>query len=260
MAGSQRVRRATLTAQIEDLLRADIINGVLAPGQRLTAADLTERYEVSATPLREALQRLAAQGLVDIDPRLGAFVAPISLEHLRDTYWIRQSLESLAVERSVERGDDEWEQRLRELFAAFESAVASAGADPHDDVLSWSRAHRAFHNGLMAACDSPWLLSLLNVVNDHSERYRMLSALQGVRDPVGEHSAILAAAIARDKDAAVKALQDHLDRTVEVIEGSLPAHGQRGLLLDGVPSSSRRSREAGSPTSDGHLDGTAPER
>jgi DNA-binding GntR family transcriptional regulator len=236
MAG-RRVRRATLAAQIEDLLRADIINGVLAPGQRLTASDLTEKYEVSATPLREALQRLAAQDLVEIDPRLGASVAPISLEHLRDTYWIRQLLESLAVERSVERGDDEWEQRLRALFADFERAVASAGAGPDEDVLSWSRAHRSFHLGLMAACDSPWLLSMLNVVNDHSERYRMLSALQGARDPVGEHSAILDAAIARDKHAAVKALQLHLDRTVEVIEDSLPGHS---LRRDGSPTPAKR--------------------
>jgi GntR family transcriptional regulator, carbon starvation induced regulator len=238
MAGSQRVRRATLTAQIEDLLRADIINGVLAPGQRLTASDLTERYEVSATPLREALQRLAAQDLVEIDPRLGASVAPISLEHLRDTYWIRQLLESLAVERSVERGDEEWERRLRQLFADFEGAVAAAGDDPQDDVLSWSRAHRLFHLGLMAACDSPWLLSMLNVVNDHSERYRMLSAVQGVRDPVGEHSAILAAAIARDADAAVSALRLHLDRTVEVIEASLPPHGT-GERLAETPGAAR---------------------
>lgn len=229
-----RVRRETLTVQIEDLLRDDIIKGELSPGQRLTAADLTQRYDVSQTPLREALQRLAGQNLVEIDPRLGTTVAPISVEHLRDTYWIRGLLESLAVRRSVERGDEEWEQSLRKLFTEFETAVVQAQGDPHGDVLSWSRAHRAFHSGLMAACGSPWLLGLLDVVTDHSERYRMLSAVKGERDPIGEHSAILSAALARDSDAAVSALKAHLDRTVEVIEGSLP-------VTDSRASSSRES-------------------
>ncbi len=86
----QRVSRATLTTQLEDALRLDIIEGVLAPGQRLRSAELTDRYQVSATPLREALQRLAAQNLVEIDPRFGATVAPISRSDLHDTYWLRE--------------------------------------------------------------------------------------------------------------------------------------------------------------------------
>lgn len=220
MSNAPRVRRATLTSQIEDALRSDIIEGVLAPGRRLTAADLTERYEVSPTPLREALQALAAQNLVDLDPRFGATVARISRAHLRDTYRVRQLLESLAVADSVRRADTAWESGLREAFGRFEIAVAMSQRESHP-VLSWSQAHQAFHDALMAACDSRWLKSLLGILNAHSERYRMLAAQTGVRDPIAEHGAIFSAAIARDETATVEALRQHLGRTVEVIESSL---------------------------------------
>lgn len=220
MPNASRVRRATLTSQIEEALRSDIIEGVLAPGRRLTAAELTERYDVSPTPLREALQALAAQNLVDVDPRFGARVARISRAHLRDTYRVRELLESLAVGESVRLGDGSWESGLREAFGRFEIAVGRSQRETHP-VLSWSQAHQAFHDALMAACDSQWLKSLLGILNAHSERYRMLAAQTGVRDPIAEHSAIFAAAISRDETAAVDALRQHLTRTVEVIEGSL---------------------------------------
>lgn len=221
------VRRVTLTAQIEDALREDIISGTLAPGERLTTAELTLRYQVSATPLREALQRLAAQKLVEIDPGLGATVPPISRAHLRDTYRAREMLEVAAVARSIERADARWEFRVRELFGEFQMAVALSQGGRDDGLLSWSPAHRAFHEGLIANCDSPWLESLLHVINDHTERYRMLSARSGVRDPMEEHAAIFAAALARNVVAATDALRQHLERTVEVLERSLP-------LIDGA--------------------------
>jgi len=218
----RRVRRATLTSKIEEALRADIVDGVLPAGARLTAAELTERYAVSPTPLREALQRLAAENLVDLDPRLGATVARISRAHLRDTYHVRGVLESLAVAESVRRGDQAWEDRLRHLFGEFEAAVAEAGKEGAHAVASWSRAHRDFHDGLMAASDSAWLRSFLVMLNSHSERYRLLAARTGVRDPIGEHAAIYAAAVARDADGTAEALRRHLARTVELIEESLP--------------------------------------
>jgi GntR family transcriptional regulator, carbon starvation induced regulator len=219
-SSSSSVRRATLSEQIEDALRRDIIEGTFTPGQRLTAAELTVHYQVSATPLREALQRLAAQGMVDIDPRLGATVPPISRDHLRDTYAVREMLEVAATMRSIERADRAWADRLGKLFAEFEEAVAEGDRDA--GVLSWSAAHRAFHEGLMANCDSPWLTSLLNIITDHSERYRMLSARMGERDPIGEHAAIYKAAIALDAVGAAAAVKQHLQRTVEVVERALP--------------------------------------
>lgn len=241
MPSNKRVQRTTLTAQIEDALREDIVSGVLTPGQRLTAAHVSERYNVSPTPLREALQRLAADGLVEIDPRLGATVAPISLAHLRDTYRVRELLECLALEDSIDRADTNpnWGDDLRRLFGDFQVAVALAQqeSDPADGILSWSKAHRAFHDGLLANCESKWLKDLLNILTHHTERYRMLSAQTGVRDPISEHATIFAAAATRDKEGAVEAMRQHLRRTVDVIERSLEVVDDTIVMPSGDPDS-----------------------
>jgi DNA-binding GntR family transcriptional regulator len=232
-----------LTAQIEDALRIDIIEGVLKPGQRLRAADMAQRYNVSPTPLREALQRLAAQNLVDIDPRLGATVAGISREHLRDTYWVRELLETLALERSIERGDAEWERRAQAAFDDLRDAtkvrVATRGTE---GALTWSKAHRTFHETLLEAADSPWLKSILATLNDHSERYRMLSVQTGVRDSIEEHGAILTAALAHDRAAATASLKRHLSGTVDLLEHGLPTQAEASeLALGGAGSRGQRS-------------------
>ena len=139
-----RVTRATLTSQLEDAIRVEIIEGVLPPGHRLRAQELTQRYGVSATPLREALQRLAAENLVEIDPRLGAAVAEISRSDLRDIYWLRELLEGIALERSIQRADGSWETDVRAAWDRFrETPVSEPGST--EGMLAWSGAHRAFH-------------------------------------------------------------------------------------------------------------------
>jgi DNA-binding GntR family transcriptional regulator len=220
---AHRVSRATLTAQLEDALRLDIIEGVLAPGQRLRSAELTERYQVSATPLREALQRLAAQNLVEIDPRFGATVAPISRGDLLDTYWLREVLETLALKRSIEEGDAAWRARVADAFEAFIGAHANPPAEDSLEIaLDWSTLHRRFHEELFSACDSLWLSRMLATLYDHSERYRMVSRRRGTRDTVAEHASIYQAAVAGDTESAVSALAAHLHGTVELLESHLP--------------------------------------
>lgn len=217
---AKRVQRATLTSQTEAAIRSDIISGALAPGQRLAVTELSEQYGVSATPLREALQRLAADNLVAIDPRLGATVAPTSRTHLLDTYRIREVLESLALEDAIDLATDEWERNAVAAFREFEQAVARS-EEEHTGAEAWAREHRAFHDALLSTCKSVWLRELLNILNDHSERYRMISAASGARHPIVEHAAILDAALLRDKPSAVAALRRHLELTVEVIESSI---------------------------------------
>lgn len=217
------VTRATLAAQVEEAVRSDIINGTLEPGQRLRASDLTQRYGVSATPLREALQRLAAHNLVELGPRLGTTVAPISEPELRDIYWLRELLETIALERSIRLGDQAWEQQITEAYLALERAVADT-ATPRR-LEAWSVAHRSFHDALMRVCGSPWLLRFVSVLSDHSERYRTLSRRRGTRDPIQEHRSIYVAAVRRDAEGAQAALRSHLTGTVELLASAHHASG-----------------------------------
>jgi DNA-binding GntR family transcriptional regulator len=226
MMDTKRVTRATLATQLEDALRIDIIEGVLEPGQRLRAADLTARYGVSATPLREALQRLAAQNLVEIDPRLGATVAEISRSDLRDVYWLRELLEGMALERSIERGDDAWAASVTAAWERFRAQAGKQRTNSASDALEWSIAHREFHEAMFAACDSPWLLRFVGSLYDHSERYRMLSVRSRLRDTLEEHSGIYQPVIERRPSEAVEWLQRHLRNTVANLEQGISASGR----------------------------------
>lgn len=209
--GGRRLTRATLTEQVQDALRLDILEGVFAPGQRLRPVELSERYKVSATPLREALQRLAAQSLVEIDPRMGVSVARISQGDLHDIHWLRGVLESMALERAIERGDEAWETELRAAYATLKGQT-------EDDPIAWSVAHRRFHEALFAPCGSPWLLRVLDTLYDHSERYRLVSVQKGTQEAVREHNAVFAATVDRDKSRAVGALRRHIEGTVQLVE------------------------------------------
>ena len=189
---TRHVSRATLALQLEAALRADILSGELAPGQRLRAAEIAPRYGVSATPLREAFQRLAVEGLVILDPRLGAAVSQLSRDDLR----------SITDARSRGRILDDRE-------------ASSAAA--------WSAAHRAFDRSLYTPCQSTWLLRFIDTMSERCERYRLAaSELKDVDTAwLAEHEAIFAAVEAADEEAAVSALRRHLADTAVLLEQHL---------------------------------------
>lgn len=227
-----RINYTTLTEQLEQALRVDILEGVLRPGQRIRANEMTRRYGVSATPLREALQRLAVEMLVELDPRLGATVAPISEADLTDIYDMLQLLDGLALERSIKRGDDQWMARVDRAFARLAGTITQQEAitDQTDDdtrrrvAMEWSEAHWEFHNALYSACGSAWLMHFVGQLHKHSERYRMLTVqpLGGMRrDSHKEHERIYQAAKRRDAEAAVRSLREHLEMTVTLLREGL---------------------------------------
>jgi GntR family transcriptional regulator, carbon starvation induced regulator len=230
---SGRITRATLTEQLEEALRADILDGVLEPGRRLRAVELSERYGVSATPLREALQRLAVENLIELDPRFGATVAEITESDLRDIYDVLSTVACLALQRSIERGDDTWAEAIRRRFAEMSHAMEDqerAGVTDDETrrrlASEAAEAHWHFHNALYAACGSPWLLRFVATLHAHSERYRRL-AMQSAglrRDSRHEHEAIMLAALSRDASAAVEALREHLGLTVKLLVDRLGEH------------------------------------
>lgn len=211
----------TLAEHVESALKAEIIEGFLVPGERLRVSDLAERFGVSPTPLREALQRLAAENLIELDPRYGATVSGISIDDLRDTYWMIEILEGIALERSITRADADWETRARHAWSAFSKLLEGPTGQSHEEAVALSSAHWDFHSALFAACDSPWLLRYISNLVDHAERYRMLSARIVERDHEAEHHNILQLALARDTSGAVDAHRRHLARTVEILESSL---------------------------------------
>ena len=218
------IRRETLTEQLLDTLRTDLILGLFAPDERLRASDLTQRYGVSATPIREALQRLAADGLVRIDPIIGARVAPVSLQDIREIYELRLMLEPEALRRAIERGEPEWKASLTRTLDQLQRT--RKGKHPTSDasreaVLAWSRAHRDFHMALYSGCGSSWLLKLIELLYDHSERQRMITAGY-VEDPnlIAAHRRVHDAALRGDTKEAIEALTTFLRARLARLENA----------------------------------------
>jgi len=223
-----RVSRATLALQLEDALRADILSGELRPGQRLRAADIAPRYGVSATPLREALQRLSVEGLVILDARIGVTVSPISRDDLRDVYETRAVLECEALRRSIARGDEAWLGRvaaaledLRRATRRGEFSIADGTAE--EAARAWSRAHREFDLQLYSACGSPWLLRFIETLSMRCERYRRAAGqlANAYATWLEEHEAVFQSVQARDPTEAATVLQGHLRGTAGMVEEHL---------------------------------------
>lgn len=224
----RRLERSSLARQLEDALRRDITEGILEPGERLRAADAERRYGVSATPVREALQHLAAEGLVSLEAGLGARVASASLGELRDIYAAREVLECGALELAMARATDAWRAQLTAAAEALNRAGIAVEADPSLPLtLEWSRAHRDFHMALFGGCGSEWLIRFLDTLFDHSERYRMLTRRSLARDSAADHEAVYHAAVEGSVDEGVRALRRHLAQTVTLLEVAIRPTAQR---------------------------------
>ena len=196
---------------VDRTLRDAILRGELAPGERLVAAALAERWNVSPTPLREAFQRLAGQGLVETAPQRGARVAPASARDAEEIYELRLLLEPLALRDSLVRFDDDDRAAVAASYEAFVDGGAGA------DLVAVVDAHHAFHGALLARCRSRWLLRFVELLAEHSQRYQLMSLGQrgGHHDVEAEHQTLRDAAVAGDVERAVQALEKHLRRTLD---------------------------------------------
>jgi GntR family carbon starvation induced transcriptional regulator len=198
-------------------LRADILKGVLIPGQKLKFEVLQEELGYSASPLREALTRLTADGFVTSEQRRGFSVAMLSMEELEDITRLRCLLEPLALKDSIEHGDDAWEANLLAAYHRLSKIEQNTGEDPGVPDNDWAHWHRNFHDSLVAACPSKKLLHFRSLLFEQSERYRFLSSAQRTRkrNKTREHKNIMHAALARDVTTAAKLITDHISLTVE---------------------------------------------
>ena len=216
--------RKTRTTQLLPLLRAEIISGRLAPGERLVLSTLAESFDAGQTPLREALLRMASEGLVVLEDQRGFTVAPVSREELIDLTSARAELDALALRWSIEHGDDHWEAAL---LGAFHRLQKSSKTAPESRSIEseWQERHTAFHAALVAACPNKVILQFRASLYERAERYRHLSVryLRTPRDDVGEHEAMMKAALERDTALAERLVKTHIQRTSEVLLDEIDA-------------------------------------
>tara|TARA_R110001599_G_scaffold353880_1_gene601984 strand:- start:98500 stop:99159 length:660 start_codon:yes stop_codon:yes gene_type:complete len=204
----------TLTDQAYRRLREDIIHGKYPPGSKLRIEFLKQTYEVGATPLREALYQLSADGFVQVQGQRGFRVADMSLEELEDITNLRVVLEGMALTESTGNSNDEWESRV---VAAFHHLTKAESQDS-PDIQEWETRNREFHLALVSCCDSVWLMRFHEILYDQHKRYRNIARIDrsSRRNVHEEHTAIFNAALAKDTKALCAANEQHIRRTAEI--------------------------------------------
>jgi len=196
-------------------IRADIVFGRLAPGERLTLDRMRDVYAASVSTLREVLNRLSSEGLILAEGSRGFEVTPISPADLREVAAMRCLLESHALRESFGAGDMEWEGEVvaaHHKLAAMERRMA---AGERAVAEAWKRYDRQFHHALIAACGSKVLLDMHAMIFDRYLRYQMIAAVYRGDIAEAEHRQLLDCALRRDWKTAQSTLIKHVNDCVE---------------------------------------------
>ena len=216
---SERTEAAsTLATHAYDRLRADILNGAIAPGTRLHIRHQCLRLGIGLSPMREALNRLAAQGFVVQSDQRGFTAAPVALADLSDLTLARSAVNEAALRDSIAHGNAEWEEAL----VLAHHRLARVPRPFGESFPEWEERHRQFHGALLAGCRSGRLQIYCEQLFVMSDRYRRVSRIAtAARDVAREHESILQAALARNADRAVRLLEEHVRRTEALVRSAL---------------------------------------
>ena len=198
-----------LYVEVAELLRERIFAQALAPGSWIDELKLSEEYGISRTPLREALKVLAAEGLVTMKLRRGAYVTEVSERDLREVYHLLALLESDAAAVVAERATDE---QLRELQALHQDLEQSAG-----DREQFFTINEAFHRRLLELADNRWRDQMVNDLRKVMKLNRHHSLLKSgrVAESLAEHQALMDALLARDAALSVQRMREHFANGLE---------------------------------------------
>lgn len=214
-------KNETLASVVYRKLRNDIIKGSLEPNNKLRLQILKETYNVGNSPLREALNRLSAEGLVVREENRGFKVAPADLDELWELVRTRCWLEEVAIRESIANGDADWEEQI---VLTYHWLSRTPRYDDSDSYISeaWEKHHRNFHLALLSACNSNILIGYCAQMHQQTVRYHNLAAVVEYRKrhELDEHKAILDAALERNADEVVRLLHAHYKVTADIIVDS----------------------------------------
>lgn len=214
------------TSETFTRIREDVISGKFAPGTKLKIEEIARALDVGATPVREALSYLSADGLVVRQDQRGFRVADISPNEFEELLAVRCHVEERALRLAIERGGDDWEEDIVVARHQLQTLPRESTFD-----LKWERTHKKFHMALIAACGSSILLRLCGQFFDENNRYRCFARTGETdsRDLACEHEAIAVAVLARDAELAVQLLIEHYQRTGKLLYKALTGNREKSL-------------------------------
>ncbi|MDG2088698.1 MAG: GntR family transcriptional regulator [Arenicellaceae bacterium] len=202
-------------------LEQDILTGHLKPGERLRLKELIVSYNTGNSPMREALSRLSARGIVTREENRGFSVPHATKESLTELLKTRCWIEEIGLRESIANGDNEWEERIVLAFHWLSQSEKSddlvSGRSPSD--LKWSKHHQGFHMALISACNSDILIDFCTQLQGRSFRYFNLAKISKYanRNELEEHRELKDATLERDAELAVSKLKKHYTTTHEIL-------------------------------------------
>ena len=207
-------------------LKAQILQNELAAGYQATEEEIARQLGMSRTPTREALMRLQNEGLVEVRPRHGMRVLPVSVDDMREIYDILTSLESMAAGQIAQKGLSDTE--LEELSSTVADMDAALKAD---DLVAWAEADKDFHSLLVSLHGNVRMQTLVNNFMDQSHRCRMLTLKLRPRPDRSnaDHAAVLEAIRRRDPDAARRIHRQHREKSAAMLIDLLEDLGLKQL-------------------------------
>jgi DNA-binding GntR family transcriptional regulator len=203
---------ATKSELAYNSVREKILSGEFAPGSVINQAALAKAIGLSTTPLREALRRLKAEGLVELDAHRDARVTELKAEEARDLFEVRRSLDPLAASLAAMR-------RTKADIAEIREAAQGLEPLPGNPEYAHLLHHRRFHAAIYRASQNDLLIETLEGLWDKADRYRRM-ALEVARDPeertrkADEHHTLMESVITGDSDTAAAVMREHIDTSL----------------------------------------------
>ena len=215
-----KLQRQRAVDAVYEALREGILGHLFKPGERLHVDELSVKLGVSLTPVRNAIQQLAAEGLVEIQPRSGTFVAKLSVQDIEETFEIRCALECLAAEKATDSMEPAELDRLRALLLSLNRPIHTA-----EDRKAHEQANTEFHRILIRASRNRRLEDMYEGLNAHLKIARIHGSEQSWRSRLdeeqSEHRQIVAALEIRDVDLVVSTLRKHIYRAKDALVASV---------------------------------------
>lgn len=205
------LKPSALTDWTYDFIKEKILNLEIKPGEQINIDEIAEKLKVSRTPIREAFLKLAAEGLIEVRPRVGYFVVQITEQVIRDLFEIREIIETRAVKKAILLMSNDDLNAMKILVDETRDAVEKG------DLGTFVQNDFKFHKYLQNQIQNKLLSSFMDSMNDLTYRVRVSSfqSEENIEQTVIEHNNIYKALSVRDSDEAEKYICDHLEKVCE---------------------------------------------
>ena len=211
-----------LNQKIYRILKTRIIKGNLKPGEKILESKIAEQLGVSRTPVREALQKIAAEGLVEIKPNLGMIITEFSFEDICEVLQIRGILEGLAASIAAKKINKEEIKKLEKNVEQMSISIDK------NDLVAYSDLNGEFHNLIFNVCGNKRLTKICNNLSNSDYRYRIRALRNNperIKSSLREHQEIVKALKRKDSEQADRLSQKHVKN---ILESSLLLQKHKG--------------------------------